>query len=99
MAVVGERDGDVLWSRLVNHARPRRALSALGDQIEAQLKSEPTRFPEIKDSKETFGSGHGLEAIRILTASSPHDLPAGGRVLPRMFSGSVAPYSHARSDR
>jgi len=48
--ILPELDGDALWSRLVNDARPRRALSALGDQIEAQLKSEPTRFPEIKES-------------------------------------------------
>ena len=49
-AILPELDGDAEWSRIINDPRPRRALSALGDEIEAQLKANPERFSEIKDS-------------------------------------------------
>jgi hypothetical protein len=49
-AILPELDGDAEWSRIINDPRPRPALSALGDQIEAELKADPERFPEIKDS-------------------------------------------------
>ena len=45
-----ELNGDAAWSGIINDARPRRALSAVGDEIEAQFKANPKAFPEIKDS-------------------------------------------------
>jgi hypothetical protein len=48
--ILPELDGDARWSRIMNDPRPRRALSALGEEIEAQLKSDPNRFLEIKES-------------------------------------------------
>jgi hypothetical protein len=49
-ALLPELDGDAKWAGIIHDARPRRALSAWGDEIEAQLKEDPDRFPEIKDS-------------------------------------------------
>jgi hypothetical protein len=48
--ILPELDGDARWSRIISDPRPRRALSALGDEIEARLKSDPNRFLEIKES-------------------------------------------------
>jgi hypothetical protein len=48
--ILPELHGDLVWRRIIDDARPRPALSSLGDQIEAQFKAEPNRFPEIKDS-------------------------------------------------
>ena len=45
-----ELRGDLVWQRIINDERPRPALSALGDQIEAAFKTQPAQFPEIKDS-------------------------------------------------
>jgi hypothetical protein len=49
-SILPELDGDAQWTRIISDPRPRRALSALGDQIEAQLKSDPRQFPEVKES-------------------------------------------------
>ena len=48
--ILPELRGDLVWQRIINDERPRSALSALGDQIEAGFKTQPTYFPEIKDS-------------------------------------------------
>jgi hypothetical protein len=45
-SILPELHGDLVWRRIIDDARPRPALSSLGDQIEA----DPNRFPEIKDS-------------------------------------------------
>jgi hypothetical protein len=49
-SILPELHGDLVWRRLIDDARPRPALSSLGDQIEAQFKAHPNRFPEIKNS-------------------------------------------------
>src|SRR5947209_2287813 len=49
-SILPELDGDAVWSRIINDPRPRPALSALGDQIEAQLKTDPNQFPKLKES-------------------------------------------------
>jgi hypothetical protein len=36
-SILPELRGDLVWQRIVNDERPRPALSALGDQIEASL--------------------------------------------------------------
>jgi hypothetical protein len=48
--ILPELRGDLVWQRILNDERPRPALSALGDQLEAQFKTDPAQFPEIKDS-------------------------------------------------
>ena len=49
-SILPELRGDLVWQRIINDERPRSALSSLGDQIEARFKTQPTYFPEIKDS-------------------------------------------------
>ena len=49
-SILPELRGDIVWQRIVNDERPRPALSALGDRIEAQFKAQPGQFPEIRDS-------------------------------------------------
>jgi hypothetical protein len=49
-AILPELNGDAVWERIITDPRPRPALTALGDEIEAQLKVNPNRFPEIRDS-------------------------------------------------
>jgi len=49
-ALLPELNGDAKWTGIVHDPRPRRALSALGDEIEAQYKANPNQFPEIKDT-------------------------------------------------
>jgi hypothetical protein len=49
-SILPELDGDLEWQHIIGDARPRQALSALGDEIEVQFKADPNRFPEIKDS-------------------------------------------------
>ena len=49
-SILPELRGDLVWQRIINDERPRPALSALGDRIEAQFKAQPGQFPEIRDS-------------------------------------------------
>lgn len=49
-SLLPELNGDAAWERIINDPRPRPALSALGDEVEAQLKANPEAFPEIQDS-------------------------------------------------
>jgi hypothetical protein len=49
-AILPEMNGDAAWERIITDPRPRPALTALGDEIEAQLKTNPERFSEIQDS-------------------------------------------------
>jgi hypothetical protein len=49
-AILPELNGDTMWERVINDPRPRPALTAMGDEIEAQLKVNPNRFSEIRDS-------------------------------------------------
>ncbi len=43
-------DGDAAWERIIRDSRPRPALSALVDKLEAEFQRNPNAFPEIKDS-------------------------------------------------
>lgn len=38
------------WERIIADSRPRANLTALGNAIEAQMKSNPDVFPKIKES-------------------------------------------------
>jgi len=48
-SILPELHGDLVWRRIIDDARPRPALSSLGDQIEAQFKADPveTRITPI----------------------------------------------------
>ncbi len=48
--LVPELDGDVAWERIIRDSRPRPALSALVDRIEAEFQRNPGAFPVIKES-------------------------------------------------
>jgi hypothetical protein len=41
---------EAAWSRIIHDPRPRPALTALGDAVEAELKANPEAFPEILES-------------------------------------------------
>jgi hypothetical protein len=47
-SILPELDGE--WHGIINDARPRPALSALGDKIAAQMKSSSQSIPEIRDN-------------------------------------------------
>ena len=49
-AILPELDGHADWQRIIQDPRPRPALTALGDEIAAQLRNKPECFPEIKDT-------------------------------------------------
>ena len=49
--VLPEIDGDAKWERIIRDPRPRPALSALGDEIEAELQRNPEAFPEMTDEE------------------------------------------------
>ena len=49
-SILPELNGDAKWQRITNDARPRSALTALGDEIAAQLKANPAAFAEMKDA-------------------------------------------------
>ncbi len=55
-SILPELRGDLAWQRIIADDRPRAALTALGDQIEAQFKANPDQFPEIKESDFDRGS-------------------------------------------
>jgi hypothetical protein len=48
-SLLPELNGDAKWERIINDARPRPALTALGDEIAAQLKANPAAFREVRD--------------------------------------------------
>ncbi len=48
-SILPELNGDAAWERILSEARPRPALTALGDEIAAQFKVEPNGFSEIHD--------------------------------------------------
>ena len=49
-SLLPELNAEAAWSRIIHDPRPRPALTALGDAIEAQLKANPESLPEIQDS-------------------------------------------------
>ena len=48
-ALLPELNGDVKWERIIADERPRPALTALGDEIAAQLKANPAAFREVRE--------------------------------------------------
>ena len=49
-SILPELNGDLKWERVVADARPRPALSALGDEIAARFKQNPAAFSELRDA-------------------------------------------------
>ena len=49
-SLLPELNAEAEWSRIIHDPRPRPALTALGDAIEAQLKTNPEALPEIQES-------------------------------------------------
>jgi len=49
-AILPELDADAEWQRIIRDPRPRPGLTAVGDEIAAQLREKPDCFPEIKDA-------------------------------------------------
>jgi hypothetical protein len=47
--VLPEMGGDAKWERIIRDPGARPALSALGDEIEAELATNPEAFPEITE--------------------------------------------------
>ena len=45
-----ELNGDAAWEKLLRDPRPRPALTALMDEIEAEYRRNPEAFPEIRES-------------------------------------------------
>jgi len=48
-SILPELNGDAKWQRIVTDDRPRPALTALGDEIAAQMKANPAAFREMRD--------------------------------------------------
>jgi len=49
-SILPELNGDAKWQRIITDARPRPALTALGDEIAAQMKANPAAFSEMRDA-------------------------------------------------
>ena len=49
-ALCPELEGEAAWERIISDARPRPALTALLDQVDATLRENPNAFAEIKES-------------------------------------------------
>lgn len=49
-SILPELNGDLKWQRILHDPAARPALSALGDEIEAQFKKNPTAFSEMRDA-------------------------------------------------
>ncbi len=49
-SILPELRGDLVWQHIIADRRPRPALSALGDEIDAQFKTNADQFPEIKNN-------------------------------------------------
>ena len=46
--ILPELNGDAAWERILSDPRPRPALTALGDEIAAQFKANPSRFRKMR---------------------------------------------------
>jgi hypothetical protein len=44
-----ELSGDAQWERIIADERPRPALTALLDEMEAEFHRDPDKFPELGD--------------------------------------------------
>lgn len=50
-ALVPELDGDARWEAIIRDPRPRSALTALGDEIEARFRENPEQFKELTEEE------------------------------------------------
>ncbi len=50
-ALLPELDGDAVWERIIRDSRPRPALSALLDQVQAEHRRDPSAYPETSDAE------------------------------------------------
>ena len=50
LSILPELNGDLKWHRLIHDDQPRPALTALGDEIAAQLKKNPASFSKMQDA-------------------------------------------------
>jgi hypothetical protein len=50
-ALLPELDGDATWERMIRDPRPRPALSALIDQVQAKHRQDPSTFPETSETE------------------------------------------------
>ncbi len=48
--ILPELNGDAVWERIIANPNPRPALTAPGNEIEAQPKAGPNCFSKIKES-------------------------------------------------
>ena len=49
-AILPELDGDAVWERIIHDPRPRPALTALLDEVDAQRQRDPEAFPIIEEA-------------------------------------------------
>jgi hypothetical protein len=49
-SILPELNGDAKWQRIIADDRPRPSLTALGDEVAAQLKANPAAFSELRDA-------------------------------------------------
>jgi hypothetical protein len=49
-SILPELNGDLKWQKIADDSRPRPALTALGDEIEAQYKRNPAAFSDLRDA-------------------------------------------------
>jgi hypothetical protein len=51
-----ELDGDLAWNRIINDPQKRPGLTELLEKVEADYKTNPASFPEIKEKDFDFHS-------------------------------------------
>jgi len=49
-AILPELNGDAKWQCLINDERRRPVLGALGDEIAAKFKANPSAFAELREA-------------------------------------------------
>jgi hypothetical protein len=49
-SILPELNGDLKWQNIANDPRPRPSLTALGDEIAAQYKKNPSAFSELRET-------------------------------------------------
>ncbi|HEV2840096.1 MAG TPA: hypothetical protein VGW39_02125 [Chthoniobacterales bacterium] len=50
-SLVPELDGDARWESIIRDPRPRPALTALGDEIDARVRENPEQFRELTEEE------------------------------------------------
>jgi hypothetical protein len=51
LTILPELNGDAEWRRILNDPRPRPALEALADSIDAEYRANPESFKELTDEE------------------------------------------------